>query len=621
MGQIKVLDQAVIEQIAAGEIIDRPASIIKELLENAIDAGATRIDIAVEHGGLALIRITDNGCGIPQEELILAVTRHATSKITQSTDLYSIGTMGFRGEALASVAAVSRFKISSSDIGDGMGWCLPVDGGIPGSLEPVNHLRGTSIEVTDLFYNLPARKKFLKSEKSETMAITRILEQIVLAFPSIQFTATVNGKRYLELPQVDTIRMRIAQVAGSDIASKLIHCRAETEDMSVDLFIAPPEQARSRPRYQNLYVNLRRIESDSVNSGIRESYSRFIESSFRPDWFCYLDVDPSKIDVNVHPTKQQIRFDDEKGIFSFLYRAVKNGMTIFREEQFAPIEETSSGGMNVISYPTQEPPSDRSSFSVAEPRSTTIHSFGTANSQPRPSFQFTPPQKLRDEGAMQTSIPLSLGSNDKKIGGTIERGNIIPEMVYEQINCFQVHKRYVVTPVKDGMMLIDQHAAHERILYEQCLNGLASNTVESQQLLYPITFELPSEEKEILLTMREFFEKTGFEIQDFGGNTVAVSAVPATGTFKSTHVKDSIEEMLHQFIDEDDETILSSSHRRFAASYACGAAIKFGHEMPQQEMNALIHQLFASENPNICPHGRPTIIKLTLDELGKRFLR
>ncbi len=597
MGHIKVLDRAVIEQIAAGEVIDRPASIIKELLENAIDAGATRIDIAVEHGGLALIRITDNGSGIAQDELILAVTRHATSKITQST-----------------------FKISSSDIGDGMGWSLPVEGGIPLSIEPCNHLRGTSVEVRDLFYNLPARKKFLKSEKSETMAITRIVEQVVLAFPSIQFTATINGKRYFDLPQVDTIRMRIAQVAGSEIASKLVHCRAETDDMAVDIFIAPPEQARSRPRYQNLYVNLRRIESDSVNSGVRESYSRFIESSFRPDWFCYLDIDPAKIDVNVHPTKQQIRFDDEKGIFSFLYRAVKNGMTIFRDEQFEPIEETSSGGLKIISYPTLEP---SHSQSLAEPKESTIRSFQSPSTPltPRPTLAFTSPERVREQSVMQTSIPLSLGSSETRVGVSSGHGATIPETVYEQINCFQVHKRYIVTPVKDGVMMIDQHAAHERILYEQCLNGLVSNTVESQQLLYPITFELPAEEKDILLTMREFFEKTGFEIQDFGGNTVAVYAVPATGTFKSTHVKDSIEEMLHQFIEEDDETILSSSHRRFAASYACGAAIKFGHDMPQQEMNSLIHQLFGSENPNICPHGRPTIIKLTLDELGKRFLR
>lgn len=622
MAQIKILDRAVIEQIAAGEVIERPASIIKELLENSIDAGATRVDIVVEHGGLSLIKITDNGCGITKDELTLAVTRHATSKISEAKDLYSIGTMGFRGEALASIAAVSRFKVSSSEIGDGMGWCQPVTGGVAGDLEPVSHLKGTTIEVADLFFNLPARKKFLKTEKAETMAVSRIIEQVILSFPSVHFTAKINGKRSYDVPQVDTIRMRIAQVAGSDLASKLVHCRAETDEMTADIFISPPEQARKRPRYQNLYVNLRKIESDSVTFGIREAFSRFLDGTYKPDWFCYLDVDPAKIDVNVHPTKQKIKFDDEKSIFSFVFRAVKNGMTIHREEQFEVVRETTSAGMEVVSYPTEPARRGSTSF-TAEPREVKIHTFGAPAGEPvREPVIYTTPERPREEGVMQTSIPLALtGGDSAEVGDLNMHGTGIPGAVWESINCFQLHRRYIVTPVKDGVMLIDQHAAHERILYEQVLNGLAEGAVPSQQLLYPITFELPPEEKEILLSMREFFETTGFEIQDFGGNSVAVSAVPATGTIKSTQVKDSIEEMLQQFIEEDDDTILSSSHRRFAASYACGAAIKFGHEMPQEEMNSLIHQLFAVENPNICPHGRPTIIKLTLDELAKRFLR
>ncbi len=623
MAEIKILDRAVIEQIAAGEVIERPASIIKELLENAVDAGASRVDIVVEHGGLSLIRITDNGSGISQDELILAVTRHATSKITKSEDLYSIGTMGFRGEALASIAACSRFKISSSDIGDGMGWSLPVIGGIADELEPVTHLKGTTIEVADLFFNLPARKKFLKSEKAETMAVTKIIEQVILAFPAISFTATVNGKRYYDVPQVDTIRMRIAQISGSDFASKLIHCRAETDEMSADIFISPPEQARKRPRYQNLYVNLRKIESDSITFGIREAFSRFLDGTYKPDWFCYLDVDPMKIDVNVHPTKQKIKFDDEKSIFSFAFRAVKNGITLNREEEFEVLRETTSAGMEVTSYATEDRKPTQFQASTEEPREVKIHTFGAPDKSftPQESFSFTSPEKPRDEGVMQTSIPLSLTKSPELVGESQIAGEAVPDAVWESIGCFQVHRRYIVTPVKDGVMLIDQHAAHERVLYEQVLNGLVNESVTSQSLLYPITFDLPPEEKEILLSMREFFERTGFEIQDFGGNSVAVSAVPAAGSMKSTQVKDSIEEMLNQFIEEDDETILSSSHRRFAASYACGAAIKFGHEMPQEEMNSLIHQLFAAENPNICPHGRPTIIKLTLDELAKRFLR
>ena len=619
MGKIKALDKSVVEQIAAGEVVERPASILKELVENSIDAGATYIDIVVEHGGLSYLKITDNGLGIDPEDLELAVTRHATSKISKASDLYSIGTLGFRGEALASISSVSNFKISSSSSADGMGWSLPVVGGVLGEKEPCSHLRGTTIEVSDLFYNLPARKKFLKTEKSESMALTKVIEQVAISHPTIRFTATFNGKKKFDLPAVEDIRLRIAQVAGSEIASSLIHCRAESDEMGCDIFITPPELSRKRARFQYLYVNLRKIESDSVTFGIREAYSRFIEGTHKPDWFCFLDIDPAKIDVNVHPTKQKIKFDDEKSIFSFTFRAVKNGITIQREDEYKIVKETSSSGLEVTSYPTKE---STNTGEVQEEREIKVTTFDRDSIKDKESgtFSFTPPPVEKNESVMQTSIPLAL-SNSQEIGNSGSKGESVPEAVWESINCFQIHKRYIVTPVKDGVMLIDQHAAHERILYEKTLKSLVDEQIPSQQLLYPITLDLPSDEKEILLALRDFFYKSGFEIQDFGGNSIAISGVPATGVIKSTQVKDSIEEMLQQFIDEDDDTILSSSHRRFAASYACGAAIKFGHKMSTEEMNSLIHQLFSCDNPNICPHGRPTIVKLTLDELAKRFLR
>jgi DNA mismatch repair protein MutL len=609
MNKIKQLSKLVVEQIAAGEVVERPASIIKELLENSIDAGASRVDIVADSGGLSRIKISDNGSGIEKDELILAVTRHATSKIEKADDLYSIGTMGFRGEALASSSAVSRFLLSSSTIGDGMGWQIDVNGGEIGGLSPVQHLKGTTVECTDLFYNLPARKKFLKTERAEKMAISKVIQQVILAFPSIHFTGTLDGKKSYDFPAVDRSRTRIAQVAGSSMAAKLVHCRVETDDLCADLFISRPEEAQKQPRFKELFVNLRKIDNRSVIAAVNQGFSRFITSSLKPNWFLYLDINPAKIDVNVHPTKAEIKFDDEKSIFSLVYRLVQKSITDNRNSEFSA--EPASD--QETAYPTSN---SITSFSeVSERKSVSIHSFpGTENFEQQKSVKYTNPNLGE---VFQTNIPLISESTGS---GTEERG-VLAESVWDSIPCFQIHKRYIIAPVNEGMLLIDQHAAHERILYERVLNDLNIGGVDSQQLLFPTTIELSPVEKETLLTMREMFEKSGFEIQDFGGNTVAVSAVPATGFVKSTQVRDAIFEMLSQFEDEKAPEILSSLHRHFAASYACAAAIKFGKELPKEEMNSLLSSLFSCENSNICPHGRPTVTKITLQELSKRFLR
>ena len=354
MPQIKLLAKNVVEQIAAGEVIERPSSIVKELLENSIDSGADKITIIFDNGGISRIKITDNGCGIEKDELTLAITPHATSKITKAEDLYSVSTMGFRGEALASIASASKFSISSSTTNDGGGYKISVDGGNAGEIEPIAHVKGTSVECLDLFFNLPARKKFLKTEKSERLSILTTVEQVFIAFPTIHFTCIADGKKVYDVPATTDHRVRISQLAGTEFAQDLIYCRNEINDMSAEIYICPPSQAKPKPKFQNLYVNLRKIDNNSVSMAVRESFSRFVSAyGNKPSWFCFLDIEPSKIDVNVHPTKQMIKFDDERALFSFIFR------TILTELEGV----ASTGSATGLSFVNVE----RSSASVAEP--------------------------------------------------------------------------------------------------------------------------------------------------------------------------------------------------------------------------------------------------------------
>ena len=377
-------------------------------------------------------------------------------------------------------------------------------------------------------------------------------------------------------------------MAGMHFSQDLVICRNEMPQMSAEIYICPPDQAKPRPKYQNLYVNLRRINNGTVSNAIRESFSRFISAyGNKPSWFCFLDVEPSKIDVNVHPTKQQVKFDDERALFSFIYRTV-----------FAQLEACASYSPLVQKF--QEIPK------TEEP---------TAQCQ-RPAVG-TPYRLLEnpdiDKRPQQIQLPLTTMTlvEEKKID--------IADTPWDSIPCFQVHNKYIAVSVSDGLLLIDQHAAHERVLYEKILDATQIG-IDAQTLIFPITMELKPFEKETALSVREHFSKAGFEIKDFGGNTVAVYSMPSDFSSEGK-VKEAIEEMIAQFLSESNTAILSSVHRHFAAAYACGAAVKFGYELKSKEMNSLLTALFSTKNPHICPHGRPTFSKISLSEINKRFLR
>jgi DNA mismatch repair protein MutL len=599
--KIVILPPSVTEKIAAGEVVERPASVVKELVENCIDAGATRIEIHIEDAGFSCIRISDNGSGIGPGDLQKCVLRHATSKISSADDLYSISTLGFRGEALASISAVSRMTITSSTADDGLGHEIRCEDNTVRDFRPARHTRGTTVVCRDLFYNVPARKKFMKSRNAERMALLRFVEQLVVPYPGVHFSLWLEGAKALEAPVASTPLERIAQVAGPEFARQLVRCTGENNGLAATIFISPPEHATPRPRHQYLYVNLRRVDSDQVTYGIREAFAAFLTQQLRPSWFCFLDVDPEHVDVNVHPTKQRIKFDDEKRVFGFVYRTIQASLP------------------QSLGVP---PPGAAGHF-----HDLTAGRVPGSGPSGRPSVMenvVAPAARARDD-AVQTSISfLSLaskaGNSEKELDFPFDSKVKLPQEQWELISCYQIHRLFILAPIKNGILLIDQHAAHERVLYEQALQELKSGKAPSQRLLFPIVMELSVAEKSALMTGRESFTALGFDIQDFGGRSIAVSALPASG-MRESGVEEVVREMIGFLLDEKDPAILSNPHRRYAAAFACGAAIKAGQELKQEEMNSLLNSLFATECPYVCPHGRPTVVRISLDELARRFLR
>ncbi len=630
-GSIELLSPTVVEKIAAGEVVERPAAVVKELVENSIDAKATEIGILIKDAGFSMIKITDNGQGMWREDLYKCMLRHATSKIKTSDDLFFIQTFGFRGEALGSIAAVSKMSVISAANNDGWGYELKNEAGvIKGEAIPHAHKRGTTVEVRDLFYNVPARKKFMKTKRGEHLAIIRMLEQLVIPFPDIRFTLCIDDKIIFDLPVVERVIDRISAVAGSRYASSLIECHGERNNMKLVVYVTSPERLQERPRFQTLYVNLRRINSDAILYSVKEAYSRFLGKNQRPGFFCFLTINPSKIDVNVHPTKQLIKFDNEQEIFHFVFSTVKNGIekSLTGSDAFFTSDSTVRNEDTVLMYidkQQREPEENNSEYSISETVSAikeeTYNITGSNQEQQRETFE---EYKSAPQSRRQTILSFPDGKRiDKEVDlvqdKTIQLTDNTQEKMWELIPCYQIHAMYILAPIKNGILLIDQHAAHERILFEQAMENSIEIRTTSQQLLFPIVLELTPAEKAIVESGKEYFLEFGFDITDFGGNAVSISAIPVF--IPSGKVETTVREMLRYLLDGRNYEEFKEPQKRFAAAFACGAAIKAGQKLSQEEMNTLLNNLFSTRNPYICPHGRPTLIRMSIDEISRRFLR
>lgn len=585
---VQILPDIVINKIAAGEVVERPASAVKELVENALDADATEITIDIKDGGLTLIRVADNGQGMSSTDLLLAVRRHATSKIRRVEDLEAIDSLGFRGEALPSIASVSRTVVTTCTPDSVGGVQLQIDGGIEGALVDCPRSAGTTVEVHTLFHNIPARRKFLKSASTEVRHISRVVTEYAMVYEDVTFVLTHNGRRMFRYYAVTDSADRMAALFGRATAEKMLPCDYRTEGLTVTGFVGKPEIARNSSRFLTLFVNRRAIVNRSLNHAITEGFRSLLQRGEYPFVVLFLTVDPAKVDVNVHPAKREVRFVDERYIYSHVLRAIKGvlaGAELIPEFGLPMHTSYTPGGpsASVRAFMNSQRPTAEEVASSKQPSL----SFDHHSSAPTPQAD-----EVQEVPLPQEPTP--------PVGGF-----------------WQVRNSFIFSATDEGVLIIDQHAAHERILFEEALAGMEETRVAAQQMLFPITVELTHPEFVVMEKVLPYFIKLGFGIRIFGGTSVVVDALPASvrGWNEGRLLKDMLDELAEY------GTTSADYVQKIAASYACKAAVKAGDPLKEGEIAYLVHRLFQSSQPYTCPHGRPCTIKMTFRELEKKFGR
>jgi DNA mismatch repair protein MutL len=576
---IKLLSSEVSSQIAAGEVVERPASVVKELIENALDAGARNISISVLDAGRTLIAVTDDGHGIPPDELELAAARHATSKLAHSEDLFRISTLGFRGEALASIGSVSRMTITSrvKDVREGAR--LKVDAGIAGKVEKVGAPVGTTVTVENLFYNVPARLKFLKTDVTEKRAIDSLITKYALAYAEVRFKVMDGKQATLQTAGDKDRRAILAALHGVEVARQMLEVLAEEDGLSLSGFISPTSLTRSNRREITFFVNGRWVQESSLSSALLQAYHTLLMVGRYPLTTLFLEIDPEDVDVNVHPTKAEVRFRQQDRVFSFVQRSARKALLAYTP--VAPISPQLWG-----SRPYAEPPSRQVGidWSIAHDEITDDESLTTE--QPSSPVQGQDPLP-------KAGVPLL-----RLIG--------------------QVGSTYLVAEGPDGLYLIDQHAAHERVLFEKLMAQHQTRSIPSQSMLTPAVVTLPPPSAKLLSEQLPFLNHFGFEVEDFGANTFQVRAMPAL--FSGGDPAVALRALVEDF-EEDEAPLQAELEARLAARVCKRLAVKGGQALTHEEQHALLMDLEACQSPRTCPHGRPTMIHLSVDVLERQFGR
>lgn len=600
---IKLLPESLINQIAAGEVIERPSSVVKELVENSLDAGATDITIEIKNSGKTLIKVSDNGCGMDKDDCQNALLRHTTSKIKDEKDLWQIKTMGFRGEALASISSVSNLTLRSRSAWRGAsgqegtlsGTEIECSGGEFKTLSDCGMNVGTQIEVRSLFFNTPAREKYLKKDSTEFAHISSTVSTLALANPDIAFKLIHNDKIVFEYSAVSSLLARISDVFGRATSEAMLPIFYGGSNFKFEGFVGKPVISRSSGQHQYFFVNRRPIQQFLLANSIRDAFHSMLMENKKPVFIINIFIDPSLIDVNVHPRKLEIKFEDQSSIMKAMYGSVKSAL------ESASLMPTASQAERYLT--------DRDFSHEKFPNS----QFPHANNYGSASFQkdhFSSEKR----SAVQDALNFSKEFLQKRETSGLEK------MEQEKINAiFQIANSYIVTEGESGVILIDQHAAHERVRYEQLMDQFENKKKSIQPLLVPLQMEMTHDEFVIIEENMEIFDKLGFEISPFGGRTFIVNAVPS---FLS---KESLDEILNGVIDDILNEKTASKFQGKTESIinymACRSAIKFGQKLITDEMRALILQMQKLKRPYTCPHGRPTMISLDVDELEKMFGR
>ena len=593
MGKIQRLPDDLANQIAAGEVVERPASVIKELVENSLDAGARRIAITVEFGGKKLIRVEDDGEGMEPEDARLAIERHATSKIRRSDDLARIATLGFRGEALRSIASVSHFVLRSRARGAASGTEVRVNGGTIASVMEAGMPEGTSIEVADVFYNLPARRKFLKSDGAESAQVSRIVTQLALCYPEVGFTLTSAGRKVLQVPPVATLRDRLYQLYGD--RSDLVDVRRDGGGVTLVGYIAALAEQGPTRGPQNVFINRRIVRDRTIAHAIIDAYSVASIKERSPEVHLFIEMPPDTVDVNVHPTKAEVRFRDQ----SFIHELVRRALGDALGRGPAPELQLISPSINAPQPSTLPLPH---AYSAVFPSRWTVGATApTSGSGQAPAGE-------------DWSAPASVS----EIAPTSE-GKAVPASIKPLMPLGQFRDTFIIAVDEDGIAIIDQHVAHERVLFERITERLTSGRLESQRLLEPMLVEMSVAARQALAAHTSELERLGFEVEEFGGDSLRVSAFPALLTRE--HCEIALRALAEDLEGFDRGSKVEDALKRVAATMACHAAVKANYPLTMEKMAHILEELRRTAYSTICPHGRPVMLRLTRREVEKNFQR
>ena len=661
MVNIQVLDQITIDKIAAGEVIERPASIIKELVENAIDAGASAVTVEIKEGGISFIRITDNGCGIPKGEVPLAFLRHSTSKIRSVDDLSTVASLGFRGEALSSIAAIAQVELITKTKDEVTGTRYRIEGGAEKSIEDTGAPDGTTFLVHQIFYNTPARRKFLKTPMTEASHVSELMTRLALSHPEVSIQFINNGQEKLHTSGNGKLKDIIYHVFGRDIANNLLETNERIDGIQVQGFIGKPIISRGNRNYENYFINGRYVKSNIIAKAIEDAYKDFTMQHKYPFTALHFTMDGTDLDVNVHPTKMELRFSNQQGVYNFIYNALKQ--TLSEPELIPRVELPEAKEVPVKAEKIVERKQEQPMTPVREERKTPVieeeknldyfmkkmRERVTAYHQQAVEVKPTPAPSVIQENVNYEALPASQVAAVKQ--PVPEQRTVAKEPMPEQavapreeksvvtekqLDFFeeklltkkaaqeykiigQLFETYWLVEFHEQLYIIDQHAAHERVLYEKTLRGMKDREFTSQYLSPPIILNLSMQEEEALNTHMDIFTNIGFEIEPFGGDSYAIRAVP--DNLFSIAKRELFPEMLDQLVDGIHSSLAPDIVAEKVASMSCKAAVKGNSRLSAAEVETLIGELLELENPYHCPHGRPTIIAMTKRELEKKFKR
>ncbi len=598
---IQLLPDHVANQIAAGEVVQRPASVVKELLENAIDAGANNIKLLLKDAGKTLIQVIDNGKGMSATDARMSFERHATSKIKKAEDLFNLCTKGFRGEALASIAAIAHVELKTKQENEELGTCIKIEGSKIINQDFVSTSKGTSLAVKNLFYNIPARRNFLKSDTVETRHIIDEFQRVALAHPSISFLLHHNNNEVYHLKS-SNLRKRIVSIFGAKMNEKLVPINEQTDILSIEGFVAKPEFSKRKRGEQFFFVNDRFIKSSYLNHAVVNAFDGLLEQGAHPSYFLYLSVPANTIDINIHPTKTEIKFDNEKALYAMLRATVKHSLGQYN---VAPVLDFSRDANLDTPYHF-----NKNTTTATTPKITVDPNFNPFKQETEKpiSNSFNTPKKTESWEALYTSTAFDVEEKQEVLFDTSQE--------VKTQKTFQIQRKYLLSSIKSGAVLINQSLAHQRILYEEFLESITVKEANSQQLLFPVKISFSSSEIEMIYTIKTELENAGFSFDEFTKDSVTIKGIPLSVT------ESKITIVLEELLNNIDLEVPDASFSHFdimAKSFAKTLSIKTGTQLSEKEQETLVNDLFSCKEPSISPFGKSTFKTLTLKEIDNLF--